>query len=127
MEATTIGMKEALIIECKKKLLEAKSEILNRVKSSRNEFASLDKSGGDEADQTMSVLQENEYLSAQERMRFQLVEIEFALARIERGVYGICEETDEPIELERLRALPWTRVSIEGAEIREALNKRFAR
>jgi DnaK suppressor protein len=118
---------QSLLIECKKKLIEAKFEILNRAKTSRMEFAMLDKSGGDEADQTMSFLQENEYLSAQERMRYQLLEIEFALARMEQGSYGICEETDEPIEVERLRALPWTRVSIEGAEIREALNKRFAR
>ena len=121
------GPNEALLIECKTKLLEAKREILNRVQHSRREFAGLDKSGGDEADQTMSVLQENEYLSSQERMRFQLMEIEFALARMELGVYGICEETEEPIEAERLRALPWTRVSIEGAELREAMNKRFAR
>lgn len=120
-------MTEALIIECKMKLLESKREIMNRVKVSRMEFQSLDKAGGDEADQTMSVLHENEYLSAQERMRSQLLEIELALARIEQGCYGICEETEETIEPERLRALPWTRVSLEGAEIREAMNKRFAR
>ncbi len=120
-------LSHSLLIECKKKLIEAKFEILNRAKASRMEFATLDKSGGDEADQTMSFLQENEYLTAQERMRYQLLEIEFALARMEQGLYGICEETEEVIEVERLRALPWTRVSIEGAEIREALNKRFAR
>ncbi len=121
------AISESLLIECKTKLLEAKRDILNRVMNSRREFAALDKGGGDEADQTMSVLQENDYLGAQERMRFQLLEIEFALARIEKGIYGFCEETEEMIEIERLRALPWTRVSIEGAEIREAMNKRFAR
>lgn len=120
-------MTESLVLECKAKLLEAKREVMNRVRASRVEFQMLDKSGGDEADQTMSVLHENEYLSAQERMRNHLLEIELALARIEQGSYGICEETEEMIEPERLRALPWTRVSLEGAEIREALNKRYAR
>lgn len=91
------------------------------------EFETLDKSGGDEADQTMSVMRENEYLASQERLQTQLLEIEMALARIEKGSYGICEETEEPIGAERLRAVPWTRVSLEGAEIRESVKKRFAR
>ena len=42
-------------------------------------------------------------------------------------LFGICEETEEVIEPERLRAIPWTRLSIEGAEIRESVNKRYAR
>ena len=45
---------------------------------------------------------------------------------MEQGIFGICEETEEQIEIERLLALPWTRLSIEGAEIREAVRKRFA-
>jgi DnaK suppressor protein len=46
---------------------------------------------------------------------------------MESGAYGICEETEEMIENERLLAIPWTRLSIEGAEIRESLKKRYAR
>ena len=56
-----------------------------------------------------------------------VIEIESALARIENGSFGICEETEEVIEPERLRAIPWTRLSIEGAEIRESITKRYAR
>ncbi len=44
-----------------------------------------------------------------------------------RPAYGICEETEELIEEDRLLAIPWTRLSIEGAEIRESVNKRYAR
>lgn len=118
---------EGFIRECKMKLLDTKREILNRVRNSRVDFEMLDKSGGDEADQTMQLMAENDYLTAQQRMKEQLLEIEMALSRIESGRYGICEETEEPIEFERLRALPWTRLSIEGAEIREALKRRYAR
>jgi DnaK suppressor protein len=56
-----------------------------------------------------------------------LIEIEFALARIENGQYGVCEETEEFIEHERLLAIPWTRFSIEGAEIRESSEFQRAR
>jgi DnaK suppressor protein len=72
-------------------------------------------------------MQESEFISNQERLRMQLAEIEFALARIESGTYGVCEETEEPIEVDRLLAIPWTRLSIEGAEIREAMGRRYAR
>ncbi|HVK60397.1 MAG TPA: TraR/DksA C4-type zinc finger protein [Bdellovibrionales bacterium] len=116
-----------LINECKAKLLEAKRELMNRVRSGRAEFQTFDKAGGDEADQTMNLMAENDFLTSQTRLKHQLLEIEFALARIDGGRFGICEETEELIEEERLRALPWTRLSIEGAEIREAAGRRYAR
>jgi len=118
---------EALLRECKARLLEEKQQILNRVKESRVNFNTGDDKGGDEADQTVRVLAEAEMLSMHDRLRTQLLEVEMALARIENGTYGICEETEETIEPERLRAIPWTRLSIEGAEIRESLKKRYAR
>jgi RNA polymerase-binding transcription factor DksA len=40
-----------------------------------------------------------------------MYEIDAALERIRRGTYGICEITGEPIEAERLAAIPWTRYS----------------
>ncbi|MBX7230898.1 MAG: TraR/DksA family transcriptional regulator [Bdellovibrionales bacterium] len=117
-----------MIEQCRKKLLEVKSEILNRVRESRMDLYNQDDyKGGDEGDQTMRALAESEFLSMHERLRQQLMEIETALSRIERGTYGICEETEEPIERERLLAIPWTRLSIEGAEIREAVRRRYAR
>lgn len=117
---------EKLIQECRKRLLEAKSDIMNRFRDGR-ETIHIDDRGGDEADQTMRLIQESEYLTQQERLRTRLVEIEGALARIQSGAYGLCEETEEVIEADRLLAIPWTRLSIEGAEIREAVSKRYAR
>jgi DnaK suppressor protein len=115
-----------LLDECKKRLLDAKMDLLNRVRDARRDLQFEDK-GGDEADQTVRVLAEAETLTLHERIRSQLLEIELALSRIESGTYGICEETEEPIEHDRLLAIPWTRLSIEGAEIRESIKKRYAR
>ncbi len=115
-----------LVAECKRRLIEAKTDLLNRVRDTRRDLHFEDK-GGDEADQTVRVLAEAETLSNHERMRSQLLEIELALSRIENGTYGICEETEEKIESDRLLAIPWTRLSIEGAEIRESVQKRYAR
>src|SRR5580704_5536175 len=122
------GLSHDLIEKCKQKLISAKSDILNRVRESRQDlYNTEDAKGGDEGDQTMRALAESEFLSMHERLRKQLMEIELALSRIDKGLYGICEETEEPIEAERLLAIPWTRLSIEGAEIRESVRKRYAR
>lgn len=124
----SIELSAELIEKCRAKLIETKAELLNRVRESRQDlYNSEDNKGGDEGDQTMRALAESEFLSMHERLRTQLAEIEMALSRIENGVYGTCEETEEPIEPERLLAIPWTRLSIEGAEIRESVGKRYAR
>lgn len=115
-----------VIIQCRIKLLDAKSEILNRLKTQRDEYMQTD-FHGDEADISSSVLAEHQFVSNQTRARHQVLEIERALARLEFGTYGICEVTEEPIERERLLTLPWTKYSIEGAEILEQKAKRTAR
>lgn len=115
-----------LIQECREKLLMNKMDLMNRIKDTRGKLDQFER-GGDEADQTMRILAEQEMLNLTDRLRHQLLEIESALGRIENGSFGLCEETEEPIEVERLKALPWTRLSIEGAEIRESMTKRFAK
>jgi DnaK suppressor protein len=121
------SLSSALVNECRKKLVTLRQDLLNRVRMVQLDFGHLEKSSGDEVDQTVALLAENHLLISQERMRNQLFEIDQALARIENGTYGICEETEEPIEIDRLYAVPWTRLSIEGAEIQEALMRKFAR
>lgn len=124
--AGNAGLKPALVAECKDKLLKMRADLLNRVREARSQLDNME-TGGDEADQTVRVLAEQEFVNMQDRLRSQLMEIEGALARIENGTFGLCEETEEYIEPERLKAIPWTRLSIEGAEIRESMNKRYAR
>jgi DnaK suppressor protein len=123
-------LNQSLIRVCQAKLLEMKKDLVNRARSTAQNFSlaqAARETSGDEIDQTVAQLEEHSFLVNQERIRFQLLEIESALARIETGQFGICEETEEVIENERLLAVPWTRLSIEGAEIREALSKRYMR
>lgn len=122
----TSFINETIIMECRKKLLLQKQEILNRFRTAQREYIQTEKSG-DEADQSVAHIAEHSFLVSQERMRNQLLEVEMALARIETGNFGVCEETEEPIEVDRLLAVPWTRLSIEGAELREAVSRKYAR
>lgn len=111
---------------CKQKLLKMKADLLNRSKQATSDFNQIDKARGDEIDQSAAHQEEHTFLINQNRIKFQLLEIEYALARIENGTYGICEATEEKIENERLLAIPWTRLSIEGAELEETAQKRYA-
>jgi DnaK suppressor protein len=58
------------------------------------------------------------------RGRAQLAEVDAALARMEDGSYGLCEDTDDPIPYARLAAAPTTRYSVGALELREARGER---
>lgn len=125
MSSINTNISTDIISECRRKLLTMKGDLLNRLMANRFYLSeSHNNFSGDEIDQTVAQLEENSLLINQSRIRQQLLDIEMALAKIEDGTFGICEETDEVIEPDRLLAIPWTRLSIEGAEIRESLLKR---
>jgi DnaK suppressor protein len=63
-----------------------------------------------EQDITLQVLQSEENV---------LTEINEAIARIQKGTYGICEMSKKPIPKARLNAIPWTRYRVECAKIVE--------
>ena len=110
----------------KMQLLREKEKILNRSKLTRqNELVISSDDLADEVDLATSEIQQNLIFQMRDRERQMLHQIDSALARIDAGTFGICEETEEPIELERLKLMPWTRVSAAGAEIREGKRKRF--
>ena len=53
-----------------------------------------------------------------------LKEVNAAIERIHSGTYGICEVTEQPIDHERLYAIPYTRYSIEGQKQKESNSKK---
>ena len=121
-----MSINQKTVEKCKTILLAKREEILNSLANGKSEFDTLER-GGDEADNSVSSIAEHQFLSNQNRMHKQLLEIGYALARIEQGTFGLCEETEEPISEDRLIALPWTRLSLEGAEIRDDMKKRYSR
>lgn len=63
-------------------------------------------------------------LRVRDRERKHLHRINKALARIENGSYGWCEETEEPIGVHRLIVRPTATLTLEAQERRE-LRRRF--
>ena len=64
-------------------------------------------------------------LRTKDRIRKLINKIDDALERIEDGTYGYCEETGEPIGIERLEARPVATLSIEAQERHERMEKTF--
>ncbi len=109
-------------------LLEKRAEIIGDMSAIENE--ALDKSRGESSGDLsnmpihMADLGTDNYeqefaLNLVDSERRLLNEIHAALERIEDGVYGICEGTGKPISKTRLEACPWSRFSIEYAQMVE--------
>ncbi len=64
-------------------------------------------------------------LRTRDRERKLLKKISQALARLESGDYGFCDETGEPIGLGRLMARPTATLSLEAQQRRELKQKMF--
>jgi len=64
-------------------------------------------------------------LRTRDRERKLLKKVQQALARIESGEYGYCEETGEPIGIPRLLARPTATLSLEAQQRRELKQKLY--
>jgi DnaK suppressor protein len=62
-------------------------------------------------------------LRTRDRERKLVQKIDEALNRIEKGEYGYCEETGEPIGLRRLEARPIATLSLEAQEQHERMER----
>ncbi len=67
-------------------------------------------------DQAISYRQNDMRKSLLNEARQSLIYVENALSRIENGTYGECEVCEEPIEKQRLEALPYATLCMEHAE-----------
>src|SRR6476620_10697671 len=108
------------------KLLTWKEEILKEAKETLAHLQAESENHPDLADRASSETDRAIELRARDRQRKLIAKIDAALARIEDGSYGYCEETGEPISLKRLEARPIATLSIEAQE-RHERNERVYR
>ena len=101
------------------KLLAWKDEILREAKETLVTLQSESENHPDIADRASSETDRAIELRARDRQRKLIAKIDAAIARIDDGSYGYCEETGEPISLRRLDARPIATLSIEAQERHE--------
>ena len=103
----------------RKRLLDWKEEILKEAKETLQHLQDENQNHPDFADRASSETDRAIELRARDRQRKLIAKIDEALARLDDGTYGYCEETGEPIALKRLEARPIATLTIEAQERHE--------
>ena len=109
----------------KQRLLQMKQELIANA-TATSQHLQEQEATPDPADRATP---EEEYaleLRTRDRERKLLQKIDQAVARIDHGEYGYCEDTGEPIGLQRLMARPTATLSLEAQERRERMKKQYA-
>lgn len=103
----------------RQKLLTWKEDIIRQTKETLVGLHDDSTQHADIADRATSETDRALELRSRDRQRKLVSKIDAALARIEDGSYGYCEETGEPIGLKRLDARPIATLSLEAQERHE--------
>jgi DnaK suppressor protein len=108
-------------------LIQAERERLQRLVADEREQVDLDVESFDPeladvdqhaTDQASEHIEQQTDQAVLEQFEDQLAELDAALARVEAGTYGIDEVTGEPIDPERLRAVPAARTNVDTIDER---------
>ena len=103
----------------RQKLESWKSELRQEAKATLGSMATESVGYADMADRASSEADRAIELRARDRQRKLISKIDAALRRLDKGEYGYCEETGEPIGIRRLDARPIATLSIEAQEQHE--------
>ncbi len=104
------------------KLLQWRSDLLLESSETLVHLQESSTSEPDFADRASLETDRSLELRTRDRERKLIAKIDSALARIEEGTYGFCEETMEPIAIRRLEARPIATLSIEAQERHERMD-----
>jgi DnaK suppressor protein len=121
------AMEAKTLARYRKLLLEEKQRILNNSKNAlKNELALSPDDLPDETDLAASEINQNLVFKLRDRERQLLSKIDEALARMDEGTFGTCQECEEPIEPRRLEARPVSTLCIACKERQEHREKIYA-
>ncbi len=109
----------------RQRLLEWREQLLKETEDTIDNLKEGGLAAADVADRASAEADKALELRTRDRARKLISKINSALYRIEDGTYGYCEETGDPIGLERLIARPIATLSIEAQERHERMEKTY--
>ena len=107
----------------RQKLLNWRAELLSEANQTLQNLSSESLHKPDQMDRAQIESSAALDLRTRDRERKLIQKIESALRRIEDGSYGYCEDTDEPISLERLEARPIASMTLAAQEKHEKMER----
>lgn len=108
------------------KLINWRQELLDESQQTIDHMREAARDVSDEAERASRETEISFELRTRDRYRKLLNKIEQALKRVDDETYGYCDETGEPIGLDRLEARPIATLSIEAQERREQLERQYS-
>lgn len=123
-QARTDYMSRQQLSFFKQRLLELQNELRDNAGATTEHLRELSVAP-DPADRATLEEEHALELRTRDRERKLLKKVQSALMRIEDGSYGYCEETGEPIGIQRLLARPTATLTIEAQERREMKQKMY--
>lgn len=100
----------ARLLALREEMLSRKANLVADAKEEQPVYSEhMGDAGTDQYDQDFAL----SMISADQKY---IYEIDQALDRLRNGTYGICELTGEPIEAERLEAIPWARFRFDAQQ-----------
>lgn len=118
-------MSEMQLEYFRQKLLAWKKSLLNQAEDTLEDLRQGGLNQPDDIDRAALETDKSIDLRTKDRARKLIAKINDALERIADGSYGYCEETGEPIGLDRLEARPIATLSIEAQERHERMEKTY--
>ncbi len=103
----------------RRRLEEARAGLQRELAASQLPEVDDSSRAGDQSDHASADSERELMVQNRERVQMLLRQTERALARIENGTYGYCDDTGAPIDLKRLMAQPATSLSVSAQELRE--------
>jgi len=124
------GLSAAQFRDLESRLHSLKKELLHSLESKTIHVLASQASEslikGDDAEVAEKQRASNATLQELDILKNRLTLIQRALMKLNEGVYGLCEETEEPIGFERLLVVPWARFSVRIQEMRERKLRDFS-
>ncbi len=118
-------MNEMQLEYFRQKLLNWKKSLIGQATDTLNELKEGGLNQPDQIDRASLEADKALELRTRDRARKLISKINEALKRIEDGVYGYCEETGDPIGIERLEVRPVATLSVEAQERHERMEKTY--
>ena len=109
----------------RRKLLTWRNELVEESRETMSNLREEVRDVGDEAERATRETENSLELRTRDRYRKLIKKIDQALARVEDGTYGYCEETGEEIGLARLEARPIATLCLDAQERWELRQKQL--
>ncbi len=118
------GLTKTQVKELRKTLEQKRDDLRRSISQRMNRDTEIDPSEIiEELDQATAGQHQDVQLRILDKEVKLLRQVERALAKFERGEYGLCEGTLEPIGYARLKARPWARYSVTYKEEMERIER----